>query len=207
MEAGNKRLGTALLRRQTAEELLTGQPSREWKDDLQPLVSELNKRPPQSRLCSRTFGSKQATTHSPLLHIGDRVRVALEEPRDVNGNPLHGRFRAADSRYSTAVHTIRDIWLLPHQPPMYWVGQFKHRFIREKLLPVTASTGPSWSLARGKQYIVDRLIRRRVEKGKVEYLTVWQGYPLDQATWEPRASLLKQVPDILKRDEPALRPH
>jgi len=42
-------------------------------------------------------------------------------------------------------------------------------------------------------YLVERVLDRRVRKVKrrsvVEYLIKWQGYPLHEATWEPKANL------------------
>jgi hypothetical protein len=61
---------------------------------------------------------------------------------------------------------------------------------------------------------VDRVIGRRVEKRKVEYLIKWKGYPKSEATWEPENNLcaktaheakqfdLKSAKSSKQRDKP-----
>ena len=51
-----------------------------------------------------------------IYDIGTKVRVKLDNPI---GNKLHGKFRNSDIRFSKEVHTITDIILSPHQPPLY----------------------------------------------------------------------------------------
>jgi len=34
-------------------------------------------------------------------------------------------------------------------------------------------------------YIVERILEKRVRNGKAEYKVKWQGYPLADSTWEP----------------------
>jgi hypothetical protein len=35
------------------------------------------------------------------------------------------------------------------------------------------------------EYIVEEILDRRIYKGVLQYLVKWEGYPLDQSTWEP----------------------
>ena len=39
------------------------------------------------------------------------------------------------------------------------------------------------------KFEVEEITQRRVRGGVVEYLVLWQGYPLSAATWEPEANL------------------
>jgi hypothetical protein len=48
------------------------------------------------------FGDPLMVKHN-LLQIGDKVRVALDEPRDIDGKKLHGRFRDSDIRFGTNI--------------------------------------------------------------------------------------------------------
>lgn len=40
-------------------------------------------------------------------------------------------------------------------------------------------------------YIIDKLIRKKNKKGKLFYKVLWEGYPEDEATWEPKNELIK----------------
>ena len=50
-----------------------------------------------------------------------------------------------------------------------------------------------------KQYEVEKVVNKRVHKGKVEYLLKWKGYPSDENTWEPEDSL--ECPELLQEYE------
>lgn len=38
-------------------------------------------------------------------------------------------------------------------------------------------------------YEVERVLRRRTRRGREEFLVVWAGYPLHEASWQPRDNL------------------
>ena len=40
-----------------------------------------------------------------------------------------------------------------------------------------------------EEYPVEKIIGKRTIKGKVEYKVKWDGYPMDQCTWEPLRNL------------------
>ena len=45
------------------------------------------------------------------------------------------------------------------------------------------------SVKRSKEWIVEQIIDKRINKGKVEYLLKWQGFNDDHNTWEPISNL------------------
>ena len=47
-------------------------------------------------------------------------------------------------------------------------------------------------------YLVEAILRRRKVRKSYQYLVKWLGYPEYDASWEPRANLLKDVPDLVK---------
>ena len=50
-------------------------------------------------------------------------------------------------------------------------------------------------------YLISRFLKRRKHKGRVELLVAWEGLPEDQATWEPRAHLMRFCPEHVLRFE------
>ena len=44
-------------------------------------------------------------------------------------------------------------------------------------------------MAEGEFYNIEEILDRRMIKGKLEYKIKWEGYPLDQSTWEPLENL------------------
>jgi Integrase core domain len=120
-ECANGLIGKALHQRMSAQEMLTGEPSREWIDDLPIIVKALNRRwkrkPPPRPEGLPIFTEKSGE----LLLEGTRVRVALDEPRGVPGEKLPGKFRASDIRWDPKIHIIKKAILSPEQPPTYLV--------------------------------------------------------------------------------------
>ncbi len=39
------------------------------------------------------------------------------------------------------------------------------------------------------EFEVDKVLQKRVHGNRVEYLILWKGYPLHEATWEPASHL------------------
>jgi hypothetical protein len=59
-----------------------------------------------------------------------------------------------------------------------------------------------------KRYLVEAIVdyRLRPRHGS-EYLVRWRGYPPDQDSWEPEATLLADVPDLIADFKRSQRPH
>ena len=54
-------------------------------------------------------------------------------------------------------------------------------------------------------YKVEKLIDRRKNKGKIEFLVKWRGY--EEPTWQARTSLYKDIPGIVKNYEKKYGPY
>lgn len=50
-----------------------------------------------------------------------------------------------------------------------------------------------------EEYEVEKVVDKRIHKGKVEYLLKWKGYSSDDNTWEPKDSL--ECPELLQEYE------
>nr|NP_611240.1 oxpecker [Drosophila melanogaster]AAF57821.1 oxpecker [Drosophila melanogaster] len=44
---------------------------------------------------------------------------------------------------------------------------------------------------KSSEYIVEKFLGKRYLRGRPQYLTKWEGYPIEQCTWEPLENLGK----------------
>ena len=209
VEARNKMIGKALFKRMTAHETLTGQKTRAWMSDLPILIKYLNKKinetkremPPEKILCEGKS--------CDILKVGTKVRVMLEVPRDnITGKKLHGKFRASDIRWDTSERTIKEVLLAPHKPPMYLVSSDKPdeeiekvAFTKNQLQVIhPKEKDPDRSLIRGnpQTYVIKKIVGHRTRNGQRQYKVRWRGYTEADDTWEPRNSLVDDVPQLVR---------
>jgi hypothetical protein len=51
-------------------------------------------------------------------------------------------------------------------------------------------------LSSGDEYEVEQILDSRVRRRQLQYLVMWKGYPISEATWEP-VSHLQNAPDAI----------
>jgi hypothetical protein len=206
-EKANQALQEPLIQRMTAQEMLTGETSTEWSQDLPIMVKKLNEKwqrqpPPIPR------GAPKLTSINELLPEGTKVRVILDEPISVLGKKLHGKFRTGDIRWDPEIRTIKKLILSPEQPPMYFVngphgklGVSRCAYTRKQLQVVPKNENPPPdSVIRGepKRYVPEKILKQRTQKGQLQYLVKWERYPKSKATWELASHIEQDVPNLVK---------
>lgn len=192
---------------------------RKWVANLQPVIDAMNSEKTALTGESPEDAIKQKlviplASHAPpekplkdqvLLEEGVRVRVLLPEPED------GGSFRATDNQFSTKVYKISNYSVKPQRPISYQVepqdkltrGRW---FVRGMLLVDTSAPTPQAPADRDDQaepaankdgqYEVEAIVGKRKSGRKVEYEVKWKGYK--ETTWEPRSSLQKQIPGMVR---------
>jgi hypothetical protein len=212
VERMNQTIAKALFRRMAGQELLTGEVSREWVDDLPKLIEIINKRTKERKVLVLPDDPVCEGDACQLLAIGTNVRAIAEEPRDpVTGNKLHGKFRATDQRWNSATRVIKQILLKPGYPPLYLLDGNSGRL---KVEPIAYTKGqlqvipdnekqPDKEFIRGKpnKWIIEKIIGKQKIKNKIYYKILWKGFSESEATLEPRTELMKDTPDIIREYE------
>ena len=199
VENRNKIIGKALFTRMAAQELNTGEPSKEWVKYLPKVIKEVNERYEREPISSEEIPDQPICKgdNCKLLSIGDKVRIKLDEPEDIlTSKRLHGRFRAGDTRYENKERTIENILIYPDEPPMYVVsGLPTTAYTKEELQKIPPNEqNPPDSVQ--ERFIVERILDKKRMKGHVYYKVKWQNYK--KPTWEPRTVLIEDIPQMIR---------
>lgn len=199
VESHNGQITQLITLRQNEEELITGEPSREWIADI-PLILELlnedlGRTPPSETdvgdepVCSKSEAWKKKAKGKrakemptcDLLPKGTKVRAILDKPVSLaDGKKLIGTFRVGDSRWETTVRTVVQQILKPGNPPLYLVSDRKNvAYTRAQLQVVDeAESQPSATSKAQVRFIAesilkDKMVGRGKKRGK-QYLVQWK---------------------------------
>ena len=183
-ENANKRIAKPLFKRMLEEEILTGESSISWKDDLYDIVKEINKK----TIIRNKKKKKSANVNEfmcngdacNLLDIGAKVRHILDYPINfINKKRTGSLFRETDIRWSPDVHIITNILIKSNQPPLYVIDDNENvAYTKNHLqlidanekMPIKSSIRKI-KRTRGKDvYIIDKIVGKRKHKNKIEYL-------------------------------------
>jgi hypothetical protein len=213
VESRNKTIGT-IIHKMLVQNKIAGFDSSKWKKYLPDLVDAINKKTKtvQNQLKTKPKSDVPVAcekgTKINLLNVGDHVRIALDNPQDLEGKRLFGKFRSSDIKWTPDVYVITDVLVCPNMPIMYKTNKDKHARTYQQLLKVRTNIEDQPILPIGdveeNRYEVEKLLNRKIENKKVYYLVKWKHYPKTKATWEDRKELLKDVPNLIKKYESKL---
>jgi hypothetical protein len=205
-EKMNQVLGKVLHMSMYAQELLTGELNREWLDDLPEIINKINERYSHKPYTEEELAKRSKNplnTKQEIIPVGTRVRVALDEPRDVTGKKLHGKFRSSDPRWTTKVYKVVNFIIDPFQPILYEIDMpvaknERVAFTKERLQVVKddEEEPPAEIILKNKkpnQYIVNKILDSKKVKGKTLYKIRWKGFKADADSWEPADNLPKKL--------------
>ena len=211
VEKKNQILGKVLHMLMYSRESLTGTISREWVDDLKDIVKRINERYGHEPFTEKELLERDNPLNIPqkVLPIGTKVRIALDEPRDIIGNKLHGKFRSSDVRWTTEIYHITNFIIDPFEPILYQVDKPTKKnervaYTRQRLQVVKddEEEAPGNVVIKNKSthHIVKKIIDKKTVKGKILYLVRWKGYDASGDTWEPASELPKKRIDQYELD-------
>jgi len=202
VEHRNGVIAEALFKRMNAQELLTGEESVEWVEDLPVIIKEMNKHAePQEKFKNVKGQGPLAEKDSVnMLNVGDKVRVALDYPISVATRKKIGdKFRKTDIRFNPKVQTITRIILKPNSPVLYMVDNNKRVAYTKNQLQVVPENekdpmGEVVIRGKPKSYIPEKILGEKKIKGKLYYLVKWRGFKDPEYT----------IASDFKTDQPAL---
>jgi len=202
VERMNQKIGSIFFMRMANQELLTGQVSKEWVDDLPTLINVLNenkKIPLKKEISDDPIVDKYTGN---LLTIGQKVRLLLDKPIDtVKGNRLSGRFRSSDIRWTTKTYKITQVLLKPGHPPYYltdaddWVARTKNQL--QVITGKEEEPDPKYIRGKSDTFIVSKILDKKIEKGRTYYFVKWKGFTDKYNTWEP-SNMFDRTEDLKK---------
>ena len=198
VEAKNKIIGKALLMRQTAQELNTGEPSREWVEFLPIVIQKLNKK--LSHKPKPVKMNQSPIINNPIIPEDTKVRVALDTPKDVAyGKRLHGKFRSSDIRFDTKIRKVDSLLFYPGQPILYSVTEKPHTGYTYNQLQIVNKNEKNPPAESQKKFVIEKILSKKLIKNKIHYQVKWTGFK--QNTWEPKTQLVKDVPVMVREFE------
>jgi len=204
VENKNYQIGKILNTRMLVEEVNNHIDSRSWVDIVPKVIELLNFYFAHEAKDIDPLTSVKADEYSgELLDVGTKVRYQLDNPETyVEGERLHGTFRAGDIRFSKSIHEITQIYLRPGQPPMYQLDNDKSVAYTKYQLQVVNANEVAPSVASQKKFVIKKLLKRFKLKNKIYFEVLWYD---DSKTNEPRTELIKDVPLLVKEFEKILK--
>jgi hypothetical protein len=211
VEQKNLIIGRAIHKRQAAQELLSGVSSIEWIKDLPKIIAAINRKTHQVSEKNKSDTPVCKNDSCYLFNIGDKVRVILDAPRSATekNEKLHGKFRSSDIRWDPTPRTIENIILTPGMPPLYKVsGITKAVYTKNQLQLISNDeqlSSKQYIRGKPKVFKVEKILKKKKVGKQIFYKVKWVGYDEKESTWEPRANLIIDVPDLVQEFEDSIK--
>jgi hypothetical protein len=186
VESLNKQLGRLLNGYMNAKEEETGRNYNEWTDVLPTIREDLNalrkRNMPADPLPPLVVPN---IPDYPKYSVGDVVHYKLDYPVNAMGDKQPtANFRMGDYRWSPTSHRIYHIIMMSDAP--YWryllEGVAGASFSEHELIKSDETT---------TTFRVKKILDKKKERGRIYYKVWWQRELKKDATWEPRAELIK----------------
>lgn len=212
IERLNGEIGKLLNGYMNAQEIKTKQPFKEWVEAVPIIRKELNKirekKLPKNiydydyEPWDATKKTESTEKHKdlyefikPKFKVGDLVYVKLEAPENSFGEKQIGGFREGDYRWSNEPRKILSVLTFSRKPYYrYIVNTYPNVSYQEAELK--KAKGEDSELYEVKQILKKRVVKVN-NRNITEYLVWWYGERKKQATWEPKANLMKFVPGLI----------
>jgi hypothetical protein len=121
------------------------------------------------------------------LKVGDKVRLSVEK----------SKLDKSAIKWTEALFTVTRI--VRNNNPLIQLKyevkddkdvELRGYLPREQLQKIVNTEGQTNIF-----YEVNRILKKRTFKGKLQYLVSWKGYTQDEATWQDAKQMNEQVPD------------
>lgn len=202
VEGRNKVLGKMIHQLQLAAEINTGEQVTDWTSELPRAVTLINKH--FAKPVDDSYLEKEPRCEGGacnLLEQGTKVRIILDKPTDyLSSKRQHGTFRASDIRWDPKIRTIEQFILTPDQPPMYKVSGVDNALYTKNQLQVVAENEEAPSTKYQKKFVAEKILDKKKVSNRVNYLIQWEDKSVEPS-WEPRTTLIKEIPDMIKEFE------
>jgi hypothetical protein len=200
IESKNGVIGEVLNTAMLSDEINNDATSRKWvylvKDMVQ-LINEEYERVPTITPAEAPEKTNEFT--KDILPEGTKVRTQLDKPTNyIDGKPEIGKFRRGDTRWSKEIKTITRFYLRPDQVPLYQVDNDDRVAYSRYQLQLVRDDEVKPTTRDGAQQYAQRITNKKTEKGKVMYEVEWED---KSRTYQPRAQLMTEIPDMIKEYE------
>lgn len=210
-ERKNQTIGKIISKILTQVQLTTGNASSKWVSYLQIIVESINNKIDEQnkKVKPEKLEDVKPITSNPnhkidILNEGDEVRVSLDNPIDVNGKSLNGKFRTGDIRWNPKIRTVKYMYMKPNEPIMYFLdgdhgdlkietvgytrNQLQKVSTREKDIEIQTPLFENENNRHEIQKITDRGVN---ELEQIMYLVKFKG--IRKAIWMERSKLVQDL--------------
>jgi hypothetical protein len=208
-ERKNQTIGKIIHKILTQVQLTSKNVSSKWVEFLPLIIKSINEKVTEQnkKIKEKSIDEIEPFTYNKkhkidMLMEGDKVRVALDNPIDVDGKALNGAFRSGDIRYDKTIRTVKYMYMKPEQPIMYFLNGSSDNleielvgYTRNQLLKVSNNENqnekPLFENESDRHEVQNIKSRIIDDEGRYHYLVKFKG--IRKADWHTRKDLEKEL--------------